>query len=80
MPVPSVQAGLFESARAFRDANIVDVTSFDELKDAISAGKWARGPWAGAAFHPASSEIYSSLHRYILAMSRLLAAQLAPQH
>lgn len=42
-----LQAGLFESAREFRDANIVDVTSFDELKEAVAAGKWARGPWAG---------------------------------
>lgn len=29
------------------DSNILDVTSYDELKTAISAGKWARGPWSG---------------------------------
>ena len=28
-------------------SNIVDVTSYDELKEAISQGKWARGPWVG---------------------------------
>ena len=43
-----VQAGLLEQATAARDANIVDVASFDELRAAVGAGKWARGPWAGA--------------------------------
>ena len=43
-----VQEGLLAEATAFRDANIVDVTSYDELKQAIEEGKWARGPWAGA--------------------------------
>ena len=28
-------------------SNIVDVGSYEELKSAISVGKWARGPWAG---------------------------------
>ncbi len=42
-----MQAGLLEEATAFRDANIVDVSSYDELKAAIEAGKWARGHWAG---------------------------------
>lgn len=42
-----VQEGLLAEATAFRDSNIVDVTSYGELKEAISAGKWARGPWAG---------------------------------
>lgn len=27
-------------------SNIVDVSSYDELKVAISQGKWARGPWS----------------------------------
>lgn len=31
-----------------RDANIVDVSSYDELKAAVAAGKWARGGWAGS--------------------------------
>jgi hypothetical protein len=43
-----VQEGLLAEATAFRDANIVDVTSYDELKQAIEEGKWAKGPWAGA--------------------------------
>ena len=43
-----VQAALLEEARAFRDSNIVDVTSYDELKAAIEAGKWARGGWQGS--------------------------------
>ncbi|GAB4818966.1 hypothetical protein N2152v2_006012 [Parachlorella kessleri] len=43
-----VQAALLEQARVFRDANIVDVASYDELKEAVAEGKWARGPWAGS--------------------------------
>ncbi len=42
------QEGLLAEATAFRDANIVDVASYDKLKQAIEVGKWARGPWAGA--------------------------------
>lgn len=40
-----VQATLFQQAKAFRDENIVDVSSYDELKAAVEAGKWARGGW-----------------------------------
>ena len=29
-------------------ANVVDVTSYDELVAAIDAGKWARGGWEGS--------------------------------
>ncbi|KAL2897272.1 Proline--tRNA ligase chloroplastic/mitochondrial [Bienertia sinuspersici] len=36
------------AAGRMRGCNIVDVTSYDELKAAISAGKWARGPWSGS--------------------------------
>ena len=43
-----VQAALLAEARAFRDANIVDVSSYDELKAAIADGKWARGGWEGS--------------------------------
>lgn len=43
-----IQASLLAQARAFRDDNIVDVSSYDELKEAVAAGKWARGPWAGS--------------------------------
>ena len=43
-----VQQTYFDEAKAFRDANIVDVSSYDELKAAIEAGKWARGGWEGS--------------------------------
>ena len=43
-----VQATYLSEARAFRDANIVDVSSYDELKAAIADGKWARGGWEGS--------------------------------
>ena len=45
------QEGLLADATAFRDANIVDVASYDELRSAIEEGKWARGPWAGDDGH-----------------------------
>ncbi|MED6223232.1 Proline--tRNA ligase, chloroplastic/mitochondrial [Stylosanthes scabra] len=41
-----IQSSLLERAIAFRDSNIVDVNSYDDLKAAISQGKWARGPWS----------------------------------
>ncbi|XP_021810277.1 proline--tRNA ligase, chloroplastic/mitochondrial-like [Prunus avium] len=41
-----IQSSLLEKAKSFRDSNIVDVSSYDELKVAISQGKWARGPWS----------------------------------
>jgi prolyl-tRNA synthetase len=53
-----VQQSLLAEAAAFRDANIVDVATYDELKAAIADGKWARGPWAGPSF----------LHRAIRSM------------
>ncbi|XP_042053152.1 proline--tRNA ligase, chloroplastic/mitochondrial-like [Salvia splendens] len=43
-----VQSSLLESAKSFRDGNIVDVTSYSELKEAIAQGKWARGPWSAS--------------------------------
>ncbi len=45
-----VQQSLLSEAEAFRDANIVDVSSYEELKAAVGDGKWARGPWAGQCF------------------------------
>lgn len=45
-----VQEGLFQDAKTFRDANIKEVATYDELKKAIDEGYWARGPWAGAVF------------------------------
>lgn len=35
-------------ATEFRDANIVDVSSYEEMAAAIKEGKWARGGWAGS--------------------------------
>ncbi|CAL8460590.1 g119 [Coccomyxa elongata] len=43
-----VHEGLLSEATAFRDANIVDVQTYDDLKAAIEAGKWAKGRWAGS--------------------------------
>jgi prolyl-tRNA synthetase len=44
----ALQARMLADATAFRDANIVDVASYDELKAAVAEGKWARGPWSGS--------------------------------
>ncbi|CAK7338838.1 unnamed protein product [Dovyalis caffra] len=43
-----IQSSLLGRAISFRDSNIVDVSSYDELKEAISLGKWARGPWSAS--------------------------------
>ncbi|KAI5347090.1 hypothetical protein L3X38_014969 [Prunus dulcis] len=43
-----IQSSLLRRAESFRDSNIVDVSSYDELKVAISQGKWARGPWSAS--------------------------------
>lgn len=43
-----IQRSLLEQARAFRDANIHDVRTYDELREVIAAGGWARGYWAGS--------------------------------
>lgn len=43
-----VQDNLLNMAITFRDSNIVDVGSYEELKAVISEGKWARGPWVGS--------------------------------
>ncbi|XP_065869403.1 proline--tRNA ligase, chloroplastic/mitochondrial [Euphorbia lathyris] len=43
-----IQSSLLGRAISFRDSNIVDVSSYDELKTAISLGKWARGPWSAS--------------------------------
>jgi prolyl-tRNA synthetase len=44
----AVQAGLYAQAEAFRNANIVDVRSYDELKAVVEAGGFARGWWGGS--------------------------------
>ena len=43
----SIQEGMLAEATAFRDENIVDVGSYDDLKRAVEEGKWARGYWSG---------------------------------
>ncbi|EPS69349.1 hypothetical protein M569_05412, partial [Genlisea aurea] len=43
-----VQSSLLKAAVSFRDSNIVDVSSYEELKQAIGEGKWARGPWSAS--------------------------------
>ncbi|KAJ7969897.1 Proline-tRNA ligase-like protein [Quillaja saponaria] len=43
-----IQTSLLGKATSFRDSHIVDVSSYDELKSAISQGKWARGPWSAS--------------------------------
>ncbi len=45
----AIQSALLQRATEFRDANIHDVASYDELKEVIAAGGWARGWWAGAS-------------------------------
>ncbi|MEO0562485.1 MAG: proline--tRNA ligase [Chloroflexota bacterium] len=40
-----IQANLLAQATAYRDENIVDVSSYDEFKQVIEDGKWARGWW-----------------------------------
>src|SRR5690606_34216174 len=44
-----IQANMLRQATAFRDANTFDVTSYDELKQVIARGGFARGWWAGSA-------------------------------
>ena len=44
----AIQANLLEDARAFRDEHIDNVTSYDELKQVIEAGRWARVWWRGS--------------------------------
>ncbi|XP_017972934.1 PREDICTED: proline--tRNA ligase, chloroplastic/mitochondrial [Theobroma cacao] len=43
-----IQSSLLQRAISFRDSNIVDVSSYEELKEVISLGKWARGPWSAS--------------------------------
>ncbi len=41
----AIQANMLAQATTFRDANIVDVTSYDQLKEVVEAGGFARGWW-----------------------------------
>ncbi len=40
-----IQAALLQQATEFRDSNIVDVDSYDQLKEVVEDNKWARGWW-----------------------------------
>ncbi|MBN8639447.1 MAG: proline--tRNA ligase [Anaerolineae bacterium] len=42
-----IQANMLQQATEFRDANIFDVKSYDELKAVVEQGGFARGWWAG---------------------------------
>ncbi len=44
-----IQASLLQRATEFRDANIHDVASYEELKEVVAAGGWARGWWDGTS-------------------------------
>ena len=39
---------MLKQATEFRDSHIHDVASFDELREVIEQGGWARGWWAGS--------------------------------
>ena len=41
-----IQRSLLDDARSFRDAHIVDVADYGQLREAVEAGEWARG-WLG---------------------------------
>ncbi|CAL9125659.1 unnamed protein product [Musa acuminata var. zebrina] len=43
-----IQASLLQRATSFRDSNIADVNSYEVLKEVITEGKWARGPWSAS--------------------------------
>ncbi len=42
-----IQNGLLQHATDFRDGNIVDTETMEELEKTVSEGKWARAWWAG---------------------------------
>jgi len=44
----NIQSEMFASRLAFREEHTVDVNSYDELKEAVNAGKFARCFWEGS--------------------------------
>jgi len=44
----TIQANMLQQATEFRDANIKDVSRYDELKTLMDEGGWARVWWAGS--------------------------------
>ncbi len=45
----AIQANMLQQATVFRDANIHDVSNYDELKALVEKGGWARVWWAGSS-------------------------------
>lgn len=45
----AIQANMLQQATVFRDANIYDVSNYDELKALVEKGGWARVWWAGSS-------------------------------
>jgi prolyl-tRNA synthetase len=43
-----IHQNMLKQATEFRDSHIHDVTSYDQLKQVVEAGGWARGWWAGS--------------------------------
>jgi prolyl-tRNA synthetase len=43
-----VQRNMLQQATEFRDENIHDVKTYNDLRGVIEAGGWARGGWAGS--------------------------------
>ena len=43
----AIQTNLLEDARAFRDQHISDVGTYDEMRQVIESGNWARAWWNG---------------------------------
>lgn len=43
-----IHASLLQNATEFRDANIHDVTNYDDFQQVIASGGWARGWWMGS--------------------------------
>ncbi len=44
----AIQADLLEDARAFRDRHISDVGAYDEMRQVVDSGNWARVWWNGS--------------------------------
>ena len=43
----AIQTNLLEDARAFRDQHISEVNTYDEMRQVIESGNWARAWWNG---------------------------------
>lgn len=45
----SLHSSMLHELEFFRERNTRDISSVDEMLEAIQSGMWARGPWAGTA-------------------------------